>query len=186
MRLHILIRPLVGAVLTTSALALVACGDDSAGAESAADRDKAMKDAQIAFARCMREHGIDMDDPRPGQRGIQLAVPDGVSPEKAQAANEACKKYLDKIKPPELSDEQQKEARDAALAHSRCMREHGVDFPDPKFGENGEATIQIDRGSGIDPEDPKFQKAEKECQREQPGILESRPQGGSETQKASP
>jgi hypothetical protein len=183
MRLHILIRPLVAAVLTTSALALVACGNEPAGAESAADRDKAMRDAQIDFARCMREHGIAMDDPKPGQRGIQLAIPDSVSPAKAQAANDACKKYLDKLKPPEMSAEQQKQAKDAALANSRCMREHGIDFPDPTFGENGEASIRIDRSSGIDPKDPKFQKAQKACQREQPGMFGS---DGPQTNEASP
>jgi hypothetical protein len=182
MRLHILVRPLVAAVLTTSALALVACGNEPAGAESAADREKAMKDAQIAFARCMREHGIAMDDPKPGQRGIQLAVPDGVSPEKAQAANEACDKHLDKIKPPEMSEEQQKQAKEAALAHSRCMREHGLDFPDPTFGENGEATIQIKKGDGLDPNDPKFQKAEEECRGKDPQIFGS----GPETSEAKP
>jgi hypothetical protein len=182
MRLHTLIRPLVAAALTTSALVLVACGDSPAGAQSAADRDKAMKDAQIAFSRCMREHGIAMDDPKPGQRGIQLAIPAGVSPGKAQAANDACKKYLDKIKPPEMSEEQQKQAKDAALAHSRCMREHGINFPDPTFGNNGEAMIKIDRSSGIDPEDPKFQKAEKECQSKEPGMFGT----GPETSKASP
>jgi hypothetical protein len=182
MRLNLLIRPLVAAVLTTSALALVACGGDSAGAETAADRDKAMRDAQIAFARCMREHGIDMADPRPGQRGIQLAIPDGVTPAKAQAANDACKKYLDKIKPPELSEAQQKQARDAALAHARCMREHGIDFPDPQFGANGEATIKIDKSSGIDPEDPKFQRAEKECRGKGGGIFGA----GPETSEAKP
>jgi hypothetical protein len=169
MRTHILIRPLLAAVLSTSALVLVACGEDAAGGgASSANRQAEMQEAQIKFARCMREHGIDMDDPKPGQRGIELAVPAGVSPEKAQSANEECKKYLDAIKPPELSEEQQKEVRDAALAHSRCMREHGIDFPDPKFGENGQATIQIGPESGIDPNSSKFQRAQKECESELP------------------
>jgi hypothetical protein len=169
MRIHTLIRSLLAAVLSTSALVLVACGDNAgAGGESSANREAEMQEAQIKFARCMREHGIDMDDPKPGERGIRLAVPEGVSPEKAQAANEECKKYLDAIKPPELSEEQQKEAREAALAHSRCMREHGIDFPDPKFGEDGGATIQIGPESGIDPNSSKFRQAQKQCESKLP------------------
>ena len=42
------------------------------------------------------------------------------------------------------------------------MREHGVDMPDPKPGDGG---IPIGgQGTGIDPEDPTFQKAQKACE----------------------
>jgi hypothetical protein len=58
------------------------------------------------------------------------------------------------------------------------MREHGLDFPDPTFGENGEATIRIGKGDGLDPKDPKFQKAEKECQGKLSQIFGSGPQTG--------
>jgi hypothetical protein len=179
MRIH----SLIAALLTVSALALVACGEDPTGGGPTADQEQKMRDAQLAFARCMREHGIDMDDPKPGERGIRLAIPKGVTPEKAEAANEACRKHLDAIKPPELSEEQEKQARDAALAHARCMREHGIDFPDPTFGENGEATIRIGKDSGIEPDDPKFQKAQEECAEEAPGLF-----GGEapETNESSP
>jgi hypothetical protein len=180
---HTLIRPLAAAALTTSVLALAACGDGSAaGEQPSASREAQMQEAQIKFARCMRDHGIEMGDPKPGQRGVQIAVPKGVSPEKAKAANEACKKYLDAIKPPELSEEQQKEAREAALAFSRCMREHGVDFPDPTFGENGQATIRMSPGSGPDLNDPKVQKAQTACQSKMPQLGGD----GPETSEAKP
>jgi len=174
---------LIAALLTTSALALVACGEDSpGGAPSASDKQK-MRDAQLAFARCMREHGIDMEDPKPDERGIRIAIPKGVTPQKAEAADKACRKHLDAVKPPELSEEEQKELRDAALAQSRCMREHGIDFPDPTFGANGEARVRIGRGSGIDPESAKFKAAEKACESTMP-----KPPGGGEgsTQESSP
>ncbi len=57
----------------------------------------------------------------------------------------------------------------AALAHSRCMREHGIDFPDPTFGEDGGVQMRIRKGSGIDPESPKFQEAQEACRDEMPG-----------------
>jgi hypothetical protein len=189
MRSITVIRPLAAAVLTTSALALAACGgDDPAGASPSASRERQMRDAQLQFAKCMREHGIDMPDPTPGQRGINLRVPKGTSPDKVDAADSACRKYLEKVKPPELSEEQQKEFRDAALANARCMREHGIDMPDPTFDSSGRATIRIrggqgpGKGGGLDPDSPKFQAAQKACEK----FLPKRPgaDGGPSTQSS--
>lgn len=172
MRIH----TLIAAVLTTSALTLVACGNDpSTGGDSAANRQSEMQDAALKYTRCMRENGVDMPDPKPGQGGIRLSQPDGVSPSKMHKADAACRKYLEAVKPPEMSEEQQKEFREAALANARCMREHGIDFPDPTFGPNGEASIRIHRGSGIDPESAKFKAAQKACESTMP-----KPPGGSE------
>jgi hypothetical protein len=171
---------LIAVLLTTSALA--ACGADSPSGVPTASEKQKMRDAQLAFARCMREHGIDMDDPKPDERGIRLSVPKGVTPQKAEAANQACRKHLDAIKPPELSEEEQKEMREAALANSRCMREHGIDFPDPTFGDHGEVSIEIRKGSGVEPDDPKFQKAQEACRKEAPGLFG----GGPETSESRP
>jgi hypothetical protein len=183
MRIHSLIRPLLAAVLTITALAVAACGEEAgAGGDPTADRRDELQEAGLEYARCMREHGIDMPDPQPGRRGLQLRQPEGVSPQKMRAADEACRKYLEAVKPPELSEEQKKEFRDAALAHAQCMREHGIDFPDPTFDENGGAQVRIRRGSGIDPESPKFQAAQEECESKLP-----RPGGeGPSTQQVEP
>jgi hypothetical protein len=155
--------PLIAAALVCG-LALTACGSEE---PAAPDREQANRDAMLAYTKCMREHGVDMPDPQPGERGIRLRAPEGVTPEEMEEAEEACRKHLDKIEAPELSEEQQKEFQEAALAHARCMREHGIDMPDPTFGENGEATIRIRRGDGgrggPDPDDPKFKEAEEAC-----------------------
>ena len=177
MRIHILIP----AVL---ALALAACaGDPSSGGDNTADRETKMQDAALDYARCMREHGVDMPDPKMDGGGIRMTSPKGVAPSKMGAADKACRKYLEAVKPPEMSEEQQKEFREAALANARCMREHGIDFPDPTFGANGEARVRIGRGSGIDPESAKFKAAQKACESTMP-----KPPGGGEgsTQESSP
>ena len=45
---------------------------------------------------------------------------------------------MKEAEPPKLSDEEQEEFKEAALANARCMREHGIEnFPDPTFGEDG-------------------------------------------------
>jgi hypothetical protein len=44
--------------------------------------------------------------------------------------------------------------RQAALAYARCMRQHGIDMPDPKFDAQGHVQQQLPGGVG--PDDPKF------------------------------
>ncbi len=119
------------------------------------------------FAQCMRENGIDVPDPGSGERGTVEIKGD---PEDLREAEEACAEYREKIKPPDLSEEQKAEMKEAALAHARCMREQGIDFPDPQFGADGGAMVQIGPGSGIDPEDPDFRKAQEACRDELPAL----------------
>jgi hypothetical protein len=168
---HTIIRSLAAALLAACTLTVAACGGDDAsdGANSAADRNSEARDAQLKYAQCMRDHGVDMPDPTfDGGRSLQTGpdpedIPGGKS--RLVEAERACKKYLDAIEPPELSEEQQQEFRDAALANARCMREHGIkNFPDPTFGKNGEARIKAGPGSGIDPENPEFQEALRACE----------------------
>ena len=189
MRIHTLIRPLLAAVLIIPALALAACGEEAGAGDGtgSADRGDELREAGLKYAQCMREHGIDMADPQPGQRGLRLAPPEGVSPQKMRVADEACRKYLEAVKPPELSEEQKKEFQEAALANARCMREHGIaNFPDPTFDENGGAQVRIDRKMGINPESPKFQAAQKECEKTMPELDGDDPDGGPSTDEASP
>jgi hypothetical protein len=183
MRIH----TLIAALLTTSALTLAACGSDpSTGGDPSANRQTQMQDAVLKYTRCMRENGVDMPDPKPGQRGIRLSPPEGVSPSKMRKADEACRKYLAAVKPPEMSEAQQKEFREAALANARCMREHGIDMPDPTFGENGEATVRIGRGSGIDPESAKFKAAQKACESTMPKPPDGDGEGPSTSEESTP
>jgi len=151
-------------------------GDKKAGSEQADKKDKAKanpEDAMLAFARCMREHGIDMPDPDTSSGGPGVVTfsagasagdskPDADT-SKFQAANEACKDLMGDAGPINLSPAQQQEMQDQALAFSRCMREHGVNMPDPNFDGHGMMTMKIDDSSGIDPSDPKFEAAQQAC-----------------------
>jgi hypothetical protein len=164
------------AAMLALALTLVvsACGGNgggNGGASSAADRESDTRDAALRQAQCMREHGVDMPDPtfEPGG-GVAKGGPDENVPRATLAeAEQACQKYLDEIAPPPLSEEEQQEYREAALAHSRCMREHGIEnFPDPTFDADGMAELMLGEGSGIDPEHPDFKEAEEACQDQMP------------------
>ncbi len=57
----------------------------------------------------------------------------------------------------------QEKMRESQLKFAQCMRENGVEnFPDPQFSGDGKVTMALKRGE-VDPEDPDFQAAEKEC-----------------------
>ncbi|QXV61416.1 hypothetical protein CVV72_33435 [Amycolatopsis sp. TNS106] len=128
---------------------------DGKQADNVSDEDKMRN-----FAKCMREHGIDMPDPQTngdGQNSITIEAGEGRPDEnKMKAASDACRKLLPnggEIKPPtpEELDKMRKEAK--------CMREHGIDFPDPEPSGKG-AAIALGDASG-DPK--KFEEAAKAC-----------------------
>jgi hypothetical protein len=175
MRTHTIIWPLLAAVLS---LALVACGEDSGGGSGGkSDREEA-RNAALAYAQCMREHGVDMPDPQFQGGGIMQRGPDGSTPRATvEKAEDACKEIREAMEPSEPpSEEEQKEMKEAALAHARCMREHGIEkFPDPIFGADGRVEVRIDKRSGINPEDEDFKKAQEACAGEMPRIGDAGP-----------
>ena len=135
-------------------------GDGAAGGPSTAAGDP--QDTGVKFAQCMREHGIPMEDPKPGE-GIKLTVPQNISKEDVDAANAECKQYLPGggDRPVPTAEEMEK-----LRAFSQCMRDNGVEsFPDP--GPDG--GLMIDQGSGVDPESDEFKSAQEACRSLQPG-----------------
>jgi hypothetical protein len=86
---------------------------------------KTDEDRNREFAKCMREHGVDVSDPEPGQRGVTIK---DLDPEKVQPAREACRDLLPNGGVPQQLDP---EELDKARERAKCMREHGVDVPDP-------------------------------------------------------
>jgi hypothetical protein len=122
------------------------------------------------FASCMRSHG-EPNFPDPNSQGVvSISSSSGIDPStpQFQSAQRACSKYLPSGGQPPSPAQQAKMQR-RALRFSACMRAHGVpNFPDPQFG-NGKIAIRIGPGSGIDPQSPEFQAAQKACQGELPG-----------------
>jgi hypothetical protein len=72
-----------------------------------------------------------------------------------------------------MSSEEQAEFEDAMLEYAQCMRDHGIDMPDPEFGEDGRVTIDArprpNAGGGSVGE---FEAADEECR---PIIEDARP-----------
>src|SRR5690349_7856634 len=121
-----------------AAVALTGCAADGRDSAGGNGPDAKTRKAMLAFAQCMREHGVNMPDPQFGENGgVTMRRDSSGSPEKDRAAEKACAKYQRAVKPPTLSDEEKAEFRKQALANARCLREHGIDAPDPEFGDDG-------------------------------------------------
>ncbi len=157
-------------LLAASVLAagLGACGGEGGGRPSA-DRAAELRDAGLRFARCMRANGVDVPDPKTDERGVTIVEGGDAGPgagrpsARLRTAERRCRRHLDDAEPPKLSAEEQQDFRRQALAHARCMRRNGVDFPDPAFSEDGGARVNLGPGSGLDPSSPAFRRAEARC-----------------------
>ena len=151
--------------LVAGVLGLAACGSDGGGNAASGESDR---DAALEFAQCMRENGVDMPDPGTGGKQMLKVGPgEETTPEEMEKAQKACEKYQRELEPAEISEEDRKRFRERALEHARCMREHGIDFPDPRFDEDG--TIEVEIGDGFDPRDPAVRRAENACRQFGPG-----------------
>jgi hypothetical protein len=129
-------------------------GDNGSDATTEEERER----AQLEYARCMRRHGVDFPDPVNGRfeyRGRRADEP------KLEDAQRACRHILEDVAPP-LNEEQEAELREASLEFARCMREHGIDYPDPQFSEDEGGMTQV-LPEGVE-DDPKFEEAQKACQ----------------------
>ena len=152
--------------LSAASLFFAACGASS-DPKTAADFKQDMRQAALKYAQCMRKHGVDMPDPQFNGKGMSMqiggpgesAIPKATMDE----AQNACQKIMESVKPPPMSKAQVAKARKRALKMAQCMREKGFDFPDPQFGTSGEIRQKIGPGSGINPEDPRFQQAMQTC-----------------------
>jgi hypothetical protein len=153
------------------------------GSKNAAAEDP--QDTALQWAKCMREHGVDVPDPeveggrftvRAGGPGRRLDRVDG---KKFQAAQKACGTPFGKSGPPPLSDEERAKLQETMLSFAKCMREHGVDMPDPQFSDTGGGMIfRAGPGPGqgsVNPDSSKFREAEKACGEILENALPDRP-----------
>lgn len=168
-----MISPKTAAVLVPLAFALAACGSIPFVSAARPSPTPNMYQQALAYARCMRAHGV-ADFPDPSSNGgfqIQGGPGSGLDPSSAtfQEANNACKS----LRPGGVGGPGGLSAADRQklLAFAACMRAHGLpDFPDPSFDLSG-GGISINAGgaSDLDPNSPAFQAAQKACESMLPG-----------------
>lgn len=164
------------ASLGTTASATTAASKTSAssGAALTPQKETAIDDA---YAACMTGHGIEARAIRGGGVGF-IVRPGSPHPGSSTyvAAQRACKHLLPEGGLPAPTQTQQ-QARVAELRQlATCMRSHGEpNFPDPSANGN----LLITASSGIDPNSPQFQTAQKDCARYFPAGAPPPPPNGS-------
>jgi hypothetical protein len=115
--------------------------------------------AALNWARCMRQQGINLPDSQFTGDNIIQTLPDRAvrNSAKFKAAEQACKQYEPnggQPSPPSAQERQQ------ALAFARCMRQHGINMPDPQITADG-IDQQLPRRMAAD--DPRLKAAEQAC-----------------------
>ncbi|WP_367130755.1 hypothetical protein [Saccharothrix sp. HUAS TT1] len=151
-------------IIATAALALVLAACGASGAERAASpssADLSQEERSQQFARCMRDNGVDVPDPDPGGGFGGLGELDRTDPD-FDRAREACRSLLpgggdlSKLDPAVL---------DRLRHFTRCMRDNGIDLPDPDPNGGNRAGL-----GGIDRESPTFKSALEACQDQLPAL----------------
>ena len=169
-------RARVAAVITVMAAALLAaaCSGSPSSAGSGGSPNaggSANSPSALAFAQCVRSHGVP-DFPDPDSNGLfPKGRPLGVSDSRVRAAENACQNLLPAGQASLTAQEQQDYLKAAA-----CMRSHGItNFPDPTFS-GGSVNFPIP--SSIDTRSQRFTQARQTCAKLIPAGLPYSGSGG--------
>ncbi|MFD7107007.1 hypothetical protein [Streptomyces celluloflavus] len=134
---------------------------NGSGAGGGSDASGKGKEADAAYKhrQCLRDHGVKVEEPKPGQdpRGMVIGAGGNVDQEKMKKALEACKSTSPNAGKSELTQAD----KDEALKYARCMRKNGFNMPDPKFEGGGMMGKAMTMPQGE--EKKKFEKANKAC-----------------------
>lgn len=135
-------------------------------------------EAILAYAGCLRDNGIDVDDPQAGGVGMRAIFGGGPGSdgptidrrsEEFVTANEACSQFLEAVRP-DLDPQAEQERLEEQLQLAQCIRDNGYDqFPDPVIGTDGRLQRIGGRESeelGIDRRSSEFQAVMGACRDE--------------------
>ncbi|WP_327262998.1 hypothetical protein OG444_17090 [Streptomyces sp. NBC_01232] len=153
------------AVVTGLTLFATACANDSSagkkdssagtGGGSAGGSDGSVADNAVKMRQCLREHGIDVPDPEPGQDPRGMTLGGDADPQKMQEAMKSCGMSTGSG----AGREPTQEEKDKELEWIRCMRENGVALKDPEYHEGGmKSATEIPKG-----QEKAFEEAQKKC-----------------------
>jgi hypothetical protein len=167
-------------------LALAACGEPDSGpgvasaqtggaTPSASTTKGATEGDPVKFADCMRKYGIEVEV-QDGGRGVGIHGGPG-DEGKMEKAQQECRQYA----PGGGEGDGQpmpKEDQAKFLAFAKCMRDNGIDMPDPEF-EGGGVKMRMGGGPGAaEPDRSKMEAAQKTCQKLLPGEMANAPGAG--------
>lgn len=171
-------------VASLAATETTLAGEDGTGVAEV-DQERAMLD----FASCLRDNGIDIDDPTVDSDGnvqfggFRAAAQSGeLDPAAMEAAFASCQDHLEGIALGRGGgDFDRTELEDTLVAYAACMRDNGYDMPDPDFSGSGPSGGEPGQGGpfgAIDRDDPDFVAAQEACQDLLSGFRGPGPGGG--------
>ena len=127
--------------------------------------------ATLDFAQCLREQGVEVGDPSMSADGsmqmppIEFVGSPDEDPEAAMAEMDAifaeCESHLDGIALTASDPGAGVAFEDALLEYAGCMRDQGIDMPDPDLSGGGGV---IDLGISGPGDQEEWDDAHKECQ----------------------
>jgi hypothetical protein len=145
------------------------------------------EEAMLAFTKCMKEHGVDIqvatitaEAGGPAGVGVQIGGPDAgteaqpatgaFDPKAMEEADKACRDLLPASGMGDPNATMDPAVADQMLKFAQCMRDHDVDYPDPQFSGGG-VMVQVGGGEAgaIDPMSETFKAAQEACGKELPG-----------------
>jgi hypothetical protein len=144
--------------------------------ESSIDDDVDVEQAMLDFTQCLRDEGMDIEDPEvdaDGQFGFRAMAESAgdVDRQELREAFETCQSELEGITLRGAGIDRTA-IQDTLIEYAACMRDNGYDMEDPdlsSFGPGGGGGEgQPGEGGGpfgdIDPDDPNFVAANEVCQ----------------------
>ena len=151
-------KPLLLSACALASVALAACG--GSGANTSANANSSKDSEQIVnFARCMREHGVNISTPNGANGPMKIT---GTNPQVMESAQKACARYRPGGGKETLTPAERAAREDAVRNFARCMRAHGIELQTETHGGVG-IGIHVG-GNGVNPQSPAFQSAQKACE----------------------
>jgi hypothetical protein len=168
-------------------------GGGKGGAKPKPSASVDAEEQQRLFTQCMRDHGVDVADPDPNGPGVRIAASGGPGSDtankdtankdtankdtanKIDTAMKECQRYL----PAGVARQPSTQELEQMRQFAKCMRDHGVDMPDPD--PNGGGGFGIKKGTGqdeINPDDATFKAANEACKDKLPNGGQLRTEGG--------
>ncbi len=190
-------------LVAVMALVATACGGSADADDGVASLDGSLQldgatdttapvlseeEALLAFTACLRDAGVDIDDPTVDSEGnLRIARPNAgagsggdsgnFDREAFRAARDECGEFLEGVALG-FRDTDRTEIEDQLLEFAACVRDNGYDIDDPDFS----STPGQGGGGGpfgdIDREDPAFVAAAEACQDLLPGFARGGGPGG--------
>jgi hypothetical protein len=161
-------------LVAVAAVSLLAAGCGGGSSTTTANTTTtATQNGPVAYARCMRSHGVpNFPDPTSGGGGDKPAVIralQGVGNSQSQAAQTACMQVNGGSPGTGRTAAESQAETSAMLAFAHCMRGRGFpNFPDPNHGE---LSPEMVTAAGIDLHQPAVLNAGLACTSVTHGLL---------------